>query len=60
MKHYKIEVHDGDEITVSEFIVIQDNIGIVEHYIEWLEYNEQYYVVYIDGVETISRLDGAK
>lgn len=51
-KHIRIEVYDDDNFTnttVTEFIVIKDNIMIIDYYLEALDFYESFYAVYIDG-----------
>ena len=51
-QHILIEVYDNDNFTnptVTEFTIIQDNIMIIDYYLELLDYHESFYAVYIDG-----------
>ena len=42
----------------SEFIVMRDNIGIINYYIEMLDFQGYEYIVYHDGVPFVWNLDG--
>lgn len=44
----------------SEFIVKRDKIGIINYYIELLEYEGYEYIVYHDGVPFVWNLDGVQ
>ena len=44
----------------SEFIVKRDNIGIINYYIELLEYEGYEYIVYHDGVPFVWNLECAQ
>ena len=46
----RIELIEDVDVTVSEFVVLEDAIQILDYYIELLEYNESEYILYIDGV----------
>ena len=54
----RIEVYEGDDITVSEFEVLQDDIQILDYYVELLEYRELFYAVFVNGVRTKHHLEG--
>ncbi len=44
----------------SEFIVKRDNIGIINYYIELIDYEGYEYIVYYDGIPTRWNLDGVQ
>jgi len=46
----RIELLETIEPTVSEFVVLEDSIEILNYYIELLEYNESKYILYVDGI----------
>ena len=54
----RVEVYEGDLITVSEFKVLQDDIQILDYYVELLEYQEAFYAVFVNGVRTKHHLEG--
>mgnify|MGYP001160794691 CR=1 FL=1 len=56
----RIEVYEGAEITVSEFEVLQDDIQILDYYVELLEYRELFYAVFVNGVRTKYYLEGGE
>lgn len=44
----------------SEFIVKRDKIGIINYYIEVMDYEGHEYIVYYDGVPFAWNLDGVQ
>jgi hypothetical protein len=56
---YTIEVINSDNtVTVSSFIVLNDDIKIIDYYLELLEWQGYCFIVYKNGVPLIWDLEG--
>lgn len=57
----RIEVfNDDNSIDISEFVVLNDDIKIIDYYLELLEWQGFKYIVYQNGVPHVWDLEGGE